>query len=975
VPQFVEMSDKTVVKLWWTVRGANLDVAAAIDFSALAQGGWFAVGTSPNNNGPGDGMVGADIVIGYVDRITDGFGYMAGMTAAGQFAPTIKNPFKPTNARIGVSSASVNNKLVDDLEVMEFTIAKSLWGNGNPVSLIVSYRSADPLFNVTRAPVPTERLQSGKHTDRIRIDNFDFDTRSTCDTLPQSLQPYTPIFINGIEQVDTNKLCPKFRTGTFDMTAEFGTKLSLSWAHRCDELITDFTLVGETDGWMGIGFSDRGLGNAKMVGAELYMFSADQRTFLNGAPPGTVNAAPLKFRTQTFQQPNPQFSFVLSSKLLTVTFSRAWFATERNHSSLASIQGLTVLAARHSTARSLTIKHDTRKEISTKLFLFDANAPVVAPPPTTPRPGAPPPTTAAPVAEPNPCVADPKGSFSNKITVSAQGTPVKVDWTIDCSAKKIKFAVSADNDGWVAVGFNDKAEMPGTDTYQGSVDSSAKVIVRNGFAEGYDILQDATVAGATGKRVGKTVTVEFERPLTVAGSKDRSITFEKLLVVNVAVGSSNTFTAQHAKRGSSKPVQFFTTGDPFNPPKGGPAPTTTAANDDDDEGTDAAPGNGDPCANAKTLNNKADIKFPNGDTVDINYVIDCVAKTIEFTVTGASKGWLAIGFNEESGKMSGTDVYQLGVVDGTFKVRNGHTEGRSLLEDNFIDGASGSVSGGTVTGTFKRKLDTGTADDREFKPNLPWILLAARSNSAAFTSQHSDRVTSKDKIDFFKGGSSAAAVGGAPLVLLHGLLMLIAWLAISAVATFIARYLKDLGHGWYLMHRGLMTIVVVATFIGFILITIHVGADGVHYGSPHAVIGVLVVMFSIVQPLIGILSNRWWSPNRNGTPVFPDVVHWWLGRIVIALGFINCLLGILLFNADQASGAMILFLIWVVVIIVYTALGQKFIGAIHHNSTPFDKEPQKVDVAAWRNISMVLLAAGIVASIVMILLLAFTAPF
>jgi hypothetical protein len=209
-------------------------------------------------------------------------------------------------------------------------------------------------------------------------------------------------------------------------------------------------------------------------------------------------------------------------------------------------------------------------------------------------------------------------------------------------------------------------------------------------------------------------------------------------------------------------------------------------------------------------------------------------------------------------------------------------------------------------------------------------------------------------------------------VLLHGLLMLIAWLAISAVATFIARYLKDLGHGWYLMHRGLMTIVVVATFIGFILITIHVGADGVHYGSPHAVIGVLVVMFSIVQPLIGILSNRWWSPNRNGTPVFPDVVHWWLGRIVIALGFINCLLGILLFNADQASGAMILFLIWVVVIIVYTALGQKFIGAIHHNSTPFDKEPQKVDVAAWRNISMVLLAAGIVASIVMILLLAFT---
>lgn len=967
------MGDRTVVKLWWTVRGATIDVAAAIDFSSLAQGGWFAVGTSPNDNAPGDGMVGADIVIGYVDRITDGFGYMAGMTAAGQFAPTIKNPFKPSNARIGVSSATVNNKLVDDLEVMEFSIAKSLWGNGDPVSLIVSYRSADPLFNVTRAPVPTERLQSGKHTDRIRIENFDFDVRSTCDTLPPSLQPYTPIVIGGVEQVDTNKLCPKFRTGSFDMTADFGSKLTLSWVHRCDELITDFTLVGATDGWMGIGFSDRGLGAAKMVGAELYMFSADQRNFLNGAPPGTVNAAPLKFRQQIFQAPNPTLSLLLSAKQLTATFSRAWFAIDRNFSSLAGVDGLTVLAARHSTARSLTVKHETRKVISTPLFLFAPNEPVVAPPTTT-RVGAPPPTTGAPVVEPNPCVADPKSSFSNKITVSAQGTPVNVGWTIDCAAAKIKLSVSADTEGWVAVGLNDKAEMPSTDTYQASVDSSAKVLVRNGFAQDYDIVQDAIVAGATGSRVGKKVTVEFERLLAAARGNDRAITFEKLLVVNVAVGSSNTFTAQHAKRGSSKPVQFFTTADPFNPPKGGPAPTTAAAPDDDDDST-KAPGNGDPCDDAKTLNNKADIKFPNGDSVDIDYVIDCVAKTIEFTVSGASKGWLAIGFNSESGKMGGTDVYQLGEVDGKFKVRNGHTEGRSLVEDGFIDGASGTVSGGVVKGTFKRKLDTGSDDDRAFKAGQPWVLLAARSNSASFTVQHSDRVTSKDAIDFFKGGSSAAALGGAPLVLLHGLLMLIAWLAISAVATFIARYLKDLGHGWYLMHRGMMTMVVVATFVGFILITIHVGADGVHYGSPHAVIGVLVVMFSIVQPLIGILSNRWWSPNRNGTPVFPDVVHWWLGRIVILLGFVNCLLGILLYNADSPSGALILFLIWVVVIIVYTALGQKFIGAIHHNSTPFDKEPQKVDVAAWRNISLVLLVAGVVASVVMILLLAFTAPF
>lgn len=963
------MRDKTVVKLWWSVNGANIDVAAAIDFAALSQGGWFAVGTAPNNNPAGEGMTNGDIVIGYVDRIFDGFGYMAGMTAAGLFAPTIKNPFKPLNARIGVSSATINGKLVDDLEVMEFTVPKALWGNGAPVSLIVSYRGADPLFNVTRAPVPTERLQSGKHTDRIRINNFDFDVRSSCDVLPPSLQPYSPIFINGVEQVDTNKLCPKFRTGTFDMTAEFGSKMVLSWVHRCDELITDFTLVGKTDGWMGIGFSDRGFGAAKMVGADLYMFSADQRNFLNGAPAGTVNAAPLKFRTQAFQQPAPSFAFILSEQELTVKFARAWFATDLNHSSLAGTQGLDVLVARHPTARSLGVKHTEKKALKNKLFLFAANVPNV--PPTTTRPGVPGTTPSG--VDPNPCVANPKGSFSNKVSVSADTTPVSVGWKIDCSLKTIKFTVSADHNGWLAFGLNDKAEMPDTDTYQMSVDGSSKVIVRNGHAEDYDIVQDAVLAGATGMRVNQKMTVEFERPLTAANKNDRSITFDKPLIINVATGPSNTFTSKHGKKGSSKPVQFFTTEDPFNPPRPGPAPTTLGADDDDDAAGTGA--NNDPCANAKTLTNKADIKFPNGDQVDIDIVIDCAAQTVEFTVTGKSKGWLAIGFNEVSGRMGGTDVYQLSEVNGKFQVRNGHTVGKSLLEDGFIDGASGSVSGGVVKGTFKRALDTKSENDRAFKAGQPLFLLAARANSAGFGVQHADRVSSTEALDLFKGGSSAAAANGAALVLLHGLLMLVAWVAMSAVATFIARYLKDLGHPWYLMHRGMMTIVVVFTFISFILITIHVGADGVHYGSPHAVIGVLVIMFSIVQPLIGILSNRWWSPSRNGTPVFPDVIHWWLGRLVILLGFVNCLLGILLYNGGSASGALILFLIWVVVTIVYTALGQKFIGAIHHNSVAFDKEPQKVDVAAWRNISLVLLAAGVIASIVMILLLAFTGPF
>jgi hypothetical protein len=104
-------------------------------------------------------MVNADMVIGYVDRLGNGFGYMAGMTSTTQASPTIKNPFKPLNAKIGVSSVQEGAQTFDDLEVMEFTIDRALWGNGNPISLLVSYRSADALFDVTKAPYDNPKFR------------------------------------------------------------------------------------------------------------------------------------------------------------------------------------------------------------------------------------------------------------------------------------------------------------------------------------------------------------------------------------------------------------------------------------------------------------------------------------------------------------------------------------------------------------------------------------------------------------------------------------------------------------------------------------------------------------------------------------------------------------------------------------------------------------------------------------------------
>jgi hypothetical protein len=72
--------------------------------------------------------------------------------------------------------------------------------------------------------------------------------------------------------------------------------------------------------------------------------------------------------------------------------------------------------------------------------------------------------------------------------------------------------------------------------------------------------------------------------------------------------------------------------------------------------------------------------------------------------------------------------------------------------------------------------------------------------------------------------------------------------------------------------------------------------------------GLLVLILCFAQSFVGYLADLFWDPNRLGivdllsifyslifvsssVPVFPDVVHWYLGRFTIALSFITIILG------------------------------------------------------------------------------------
>jgi hypothetical protein len=46
------------------------------------------------------------------------------------------------------------------------------------------------------------------------------------------------------------------------------------------------------------------------------------------------------------------------------------------------------------------------------------------------------------------------------------------------------------------------------------------------------------------------------------------------------------------------------------------------------------------------------------------------------------------------------------------------------------------------------------------------------------------------------------------------------------------------------------------------------------------------------QPFMGLLADRLFDPKRKKVPVFPDQVHWWIGRVVMVLAVVTIFLGI-----------------------------------------------------------------------------------
>jgi len=293
---------------------------------------------------------------------------------------------------------------------------------------------------------------------------------------------------------------------------------------------------------------------------------------------------------------------------------------------------------------------------------------------------------------------------------------------------------------------------------------------------------------------------------------------------------------------------------------------------------------------------------------------------------------------------------------------------------------SSAASGGSTTFTFTRPFDgtsvgalnlLGVEEDGSLPVSIAWNSLAGSS----FDTQHgaTERVGAVPLVVFPTSADSAqidVEPIGDPTAgrKAHAICMALAWMAIAPSGIFTARFLKVPGTPmWFKAHRIMMATVLLFTIVGFIIALVTVADSGRPLlESTHGVLGTIVFSLALLQPVNAALRP---SPEpRSDVRVGWEAAHSWAGRVAAIIGFVNCLVGALLW----ASATDTFFVIaWAIATAAACAtqvgIGDFYIGArvtskLGNQSDHFDAKQRKglTIIAGYGLIVGLLAIAGII---------------
>lgn len=294
-------------------------------------------------------------------------------------------------------------------------------------------------------------------------------------------------------------------------------------------------------------------------------------------------------------------------------------------------------------------------------------------------------------------------------------------------------------------------------------------------------------------------------------------------------------------------------------------------------------------------------------------------ENITIGLTSTSTGWIGFGIGST---MKNADM-AIGYVDNTGPhvydcFSTGHSPPAIDRINNILD-FNGQEVNGQTTIKFVRKLDTGdTQQDRVIVPGTVDIIVAFQS-STDMNVEHSGSNKGSYTINFVTGALTQTGTGLA----IHGFLMALGWVVCTVIAQFLAKFFKHIGHKWFILHIVFNVIGLVLILIAFILAIVFATEGFLAKKDKiillHSWLGLLIIILAFLQPILGYLADKYWKPDRLKTPIWPDKIHWYIGRGAQFLAFINILIGFFIYGVKWYIYG-IYFVCLTIIVVLYIVL-------------------------------------------------------
>ena len=253
------------------------------------------------------------------------------------------------------------------------------------------------------------------------------------------------------------------------------------------------------------------------------------------------------------------------------------------------------------------------------------------------------------------------------------------------------------------------------------------------------------------------------------------------------------------------------------------------------------------------------LEFEDG-ALQLVFTTDATAGTVQVDMTYAGLVWIAVGFSVDTLMPDSVAVIALpesvGGVPQKYDLTDRVLSGVNPSPQQTLSGATMNQNSTHTTMTFTKLLQEDGEPTVSLTESNNFLYAIGTSNELAYHAS-----SQAFSLNFADSSGAPPVVVGSPnhtLWKVHGICMALSWaiLVPLAIASSIIRDILPLPDGmWFQIHRGLNTLGVSLTIVGFSIAVHNFNNEGKDHFTPkkHFKIGLVVFLFAVLQAISGIL--------------------------------------------------------------------------------------------------------------------------